>query len=85
MTHLPSAATEGRVRVPDEIRTALHGLNNALAAALGRLELCEDGLGAVVTDANEVLRECLHESQRGLLRARDFAVQIAELTCGDAD
>jgi hypothetical protein len=68
--------------VPDEIREALHGLNNALAVAIGRLEICEDCLDDVMHGQKDAFRESLHESQRGLLRARDHAIRIAALALG---
>ena len=61
----------------DVVRTELHGLNNALAAALGRIEICEGELVEADPLDRDVLRECLHEAQSGILRARDHGARIA--------
>lgn len=68
-----------RADVSDEIRVELHNLNNALAAALGRVEICDDALEKAPTVDVDVLRPCLVASQRAILRARDHASQIAAL------
>ena len=70
-TQVPTAAGEMRVE--------LHSLNNALAAALGRIEICEDGLVQPIPVDVAVLRECLQEAQHAILRARDHVIGIAEI------
>ena len=46
------------------------GSTTRLAAALGRVEICEDALDEADPLDCDLLRECRHEAQRGILRAR---------------
>ncbi len=62
------------------MRTVLHSLNNALAAAIGRLEICEDLTAEVEGAVHEDLSTCIAEAESALLRARGHVAQLSTLT-----
>jgi len=65
---------------PDEVGVALHALNNALCAGLGRIEICTDLIEEIDGSTHQDLSVCLVEAEAALLRARAQVTRIAELT-----
>ncbi len=65
--------------LPDDIPHALHELNNALTAALGRIEICEDTIEQIDRAVGGVMKECLQAASHALIRASGRAARIAEL------
>jgi DNA-binding response OmpR family regulator len=66
----------------EELPRALHELNNSLAAALGRIEICEDAAEQMDGGPHLSLNLCLHEAGQALVRASGRVQRIAELTRG---
>jgi DNA-binding response OmpR family regulator len=70
---------------PDDLPYALHEWHHALAAALGRVEICEDTIEQIDGAAGAALQECLHEATRACNSACGQAARIAHLTGAGAE